>query len=60
MGYGLAALLQSQLDYTKSLKLLPSEMVSMPLQQNLNLLPKDTFIYDEIDVQDLEKQFDLI
>ena len=26
----------------------------------MNLLPKDTFLYDEIDVQELERTFDLI
>lgn len=39
---------------------MPTSMVSQALQQNLNLLPKETFVYDEIPVKELEKTFDLI
>ena len=39
---------------------LPSSMINQPLQHNLNLLPKDTFIYDEVDVHALERTFDLV
>jgi hypothetical protein len=37
-----------------------SDTLYQPLQQNLNLLPKETFIYDEIPALELERTFDLV
>ena len=59
MGYGLAAMLESQLDYMK-LDPMPADLIGSSLQQNLNLLPKETFIYDEIPAEELERTFDLV
>ena len=37
---------------------MPSDMVNKPLQQNLNLLPKETFTYDEM--PQIEQLLDLV
>lgn len=60
MGYGFAAMIESQLETTNKLDLMPSDMVNQAMQQNLNLLPKETFVYDEIPAQELERTFDLV
>lgn len=57
MGYGFAAMLESQF-LDKHLFPMPSDMVARPLQQNLNLLPKQTFTYDE--VPDIESLLDQV
>ena len=37
-----------------------SDTLYQALQQNLNLLPKETFVYDEIPAVELERTFDLV
>lgn len=39
---------------------LPEWMVNETLQQNLNLVPKDTFVYDELTVEEIESTFDRV
>jgi len=35
-------------------------MVNESVQQNLHLIPKDTFVYDELPVHELERIFDVV
>ena len=62
MGYGMLSLLTSQyrFDDDKNFTDLSEWMVGESLQLNLNLLPKDTFVYDEYPGYELEKTFDKV
>ena len=57
--FGYTAMLRSQLRDDEDIMVgVPEEHVCKPLSQNLNLLPRDTFTYDEIEVKDLEMTLD--
>jgi hypothetical protein len=58
--YGMMAMLKSQLKDTETLIEFPDEMMSSALQQNLNLLPKETFVYDEFDGLSLDTLLDTV
>lgn len=52
------SMLRSQTTQDTLFKELEPYLVGEPLQQNLYLLPKETFIYDEIDGPEFEKVLD--
>lgn len=35
-------------------------MINSALQQNLNFIPEETFVYDEIPIEELERTFDRV
>jgi len=58
--YGMMAMLKSQLPALDRLIEFPDEMMSSALQMNLNLLPKETFVYDEFNGHTLEILLDAV
>ena len=58
VGYGSLSMLQSQLKDLNKFDAFPSYHIGAALDQNLNLTPKETFVYDEIKGMDLETWFD--
>ena len=60
VSWGMLALLKTQTTQETLFKGLQSHLVGEPLQQNLHLLPKETFVYDELVGFELEKTFDQI
>lgn len=60
VSWGMLALLKSQTTQDSLFQSLGPHLIGEPLQQNLHLLPKETFIYDELLGWDLEKTFDEI
>lgn len=60
VSYGMLAMLRSQSSQTSIFTDLDDNLVGEALQMNLNLLPKETFVYDEFRGWDLEKTLDEI
>lgn len=60
VSYGYLAMLRSQLRNDEMFDYLPRELTHTNLQQNLNLMPNETFTYDEKAPMDLEQLFDEI
>lgn len=58
--WGFMGLMKSQLRGGNRLIDLPDAMVNEGLQLNLNLLPSETFIYDEFEGKHIEKLFDAV
>jgi len=60
VSWGMLSLLKCQLEQssTKLFGGLKSDLVGESLHQNLNLLPRETFVYDELIGWDLEKTLD--
>jgi len=58
VSYGMLSILKSQTTQSSLFRGLRSNLVGESLQQNLNLLPKETFLYDELMGWDLEKTLD--
>jgi len=58
VSWGMLSLLRSQTNSSGLFKELKDHLIGEPLQQNLHLLPKETFIYDEMLGWDLEKTLD--
>ena len=58
VSWGMLALLRSQTGQETLFKGLNSNLVGEPLQQNLHLLPRETFVYDELVGLDLEHTLD--
>ena len=58
VSWGMLSLLKSQTTQESLFKGLPESLLGAPLQQNLFLTPKETFIYDEVHGMDLEKTLD--
>jgi len=58
--YGALALLRSQLLNDEKFAFIPEDLVGEALEQNLNLVPAETFVYDEIKPLHLEKWLDAI
>lgn len=53
-------MLRSQLRDLSDFDDMPEHFVGANLEQNLNLMPKETFVYDEIPATELEKLLDKI
>ena len=60
VSWGMLSLLRSQTSQISIFRDLSDHLVGEPLQQNLHLLPKETFIYDELLGWDLEQTLDQI
>ena len=62
MGYGYLSMLQSQFrfDEKTNFEEFPEWMVGASLEQNLNLVPKETFVYDEWAGHELESMLDKV
>ena len=60
VSYGYLSMLQSQLMNEHFFTELDSSQIGEALEQNLNLVPSDTFTYDEIKGSQLERLFDNI
>lgn len=58
VSWGMLAILKTQTNQESLFRGLKKNLVGEPLQQNLYLLPKETFIYDELVGWDLEKTLD--
>jgi len=56
--YGFLSMLRGQMRSDDELIPMKEEQVCKPLSQNLNLMPNQTFTYDEIEVKTLEKNLD--
>lgn len=54
VSWGMLALLRSQTSQLSLFQPLADNLVGEPLQQNLRLLPKETFLYDEVNGFELE------
>jgi len=60
VSWGMLAMLKAQTTQMTLFQGLKSKLVGEPLQQNLHLLPRETFMYDELNGWDLEKTLDEI
>ena len=62
MGYGYLTMLQSQFrfDEDTNFEEVPEWMVGASLEQNLNLIPEETFVYDEWPGHELETMLDRV
>ena len=58
VSWGMLSILRTQNTDLYLFKDLEDQLVGEPLQMNLNLLPKETFVYDELFGWDLEKTLD--